>query len=138
MTTKISYAIAFLLGLGMVFLGARFFFSPEVATAAFGIRFNAGGDYSFHHIKGIRDIFSGILLCSLVLMKERRALGVMLLVATIIPISDMTTVLEKSYNSVQQAIPHIVAIIICSVVGILLLAIQPQIKASSKHPESLN
>lgn len=34
MTTKISYAIAFLLGLGMVFLGARFFFSPEVATTA--------------------------------------------------------------------------------------------------------
>lgn len=95
MTTKISYAIAFLLGLGMVFLGARFFSSPEVATAAFGIRFNSNGDYSFHHIKGIRDIFSGILLCALVLMKERRALGVMLVVATIIPVSDMITVLRK-------------------------------------------
>jgi hypothetical protein len=134
MTTKISYAIAFLLGLGMVFLGARFFFSPEVATAAFGIHFNANGDYSFHHIKGIRDIFSGILLCALVLMKERRALGVMLLVATIIPVSDMLTVLSKSYNGVQQAIPHIVATIICSVVGILLLAVKPQIKA----PRSAN
>lgn len=128
MITKISYATAFLLGLGMVFLGVRFFLSPEVATAAFGIHFNANGDYSFHHIKGIRDIFSGILLCALVLMKERRALGVMLVVATIIPVSDMLTVLSKSYNGIQQSIPHIVAIIICSLVGVLLLATKPQIK----------
>jgi hypothetical protein len=132
MKTQISYAIAFLLGLGMIFLGARFFFSPEAATAAFGIRFNANGDYSFHHIKGVRDIFSGILLCALVLMKERRALGMMLVVATIIPVSDMITVLSKSYNGVQQAIPHIVATLICSIVGTLLLNAKPQIKKLSK------
>ncbi|WP_428331527.1 DUF4267 domain-containing protein [Mucilaginibacter sp.] len=138
MTTKISYSIAFLLGLGMVFLGARFFFSPEIATAAFGIRFNSNGDYSFHHIKGIRDIFSGILLCALVLMKERRSLGVMLVVATIIPVSDMLTVLSKSYTGVQQAIPHIVATIICSVVGILLLVAKPPIVVATKQQEILN
>jgi hypothetical protein len=134
MTTKISYAIAFLLGLGMIFLGARFFFSPEAATAAFGIHFNANGDYSFHHIKGIRDIFSGVLLCALVLMKERRALGVMLFVATMIPVSDMLTVLGKSYTGVQQAMPHIIATLICLVVGILLLTIQPQKKSSIQTP----
>jgi hypothetical protein len=134
MTTKISYAIAFLLGLGMIFLGARFFFSPEVATAAFGIHFDANGDYSFHHTKGIRDIFSGVLLCALVLMKERRALGVMLFVATMIPVSDMITVLSKSYTGLQQAMPHIIATIICSVVGILLLVIQPQKKSTVKTP----
>lgn len=138
MTTKISYVIAFLLGLGMIFLGARFFFSPEVATVAFGIHFDSNGDYSFPHIKGIRDIFSGVLLCALVLMKERRALGVMLFTATIIPVSDMLVVLSKSYNGVQQAMPHIVAIIICSVVGILLLAAQPQKKALLKHRDTVS
>jgi hypothetical protein len=29
MTTKISYSIALLLGLGMIFLGSRFFFLPK-------------------------------------------------------------------------------------------------------------
>jgi hypothetical protein len=88
-----------------------------------------------------------VLLCALVLMKERRALGVMLFVATMIPVSDMITVLSKSYTGLQQAMPHIIATIICSVVGILLLAIQPQEKnvvetpgysgtASQIHPES--
>ena len=41
MTTRISYAIALLLGLGMIFLGARFFISPDVATVGYGIHVNA-------------------------------------------------------------------------------------------------
>lgn len=77
-------------------------------------------------------------MCALVLMNERRALGVMLFVATIIPVSDMITVHQKSYTSVPQAIPHIVATIICSVVGILLLTAKPSIKAPSKNSDTLN
>jgi len=122
MTTKISYAIAFLTGLGMIFIGVRFFLAPEVATAGYGIHFNTQGDYSFDYIKGIRDIFTGLLLCAFVLLKERRALGLTLLAGTIIPVTDMLIVLSKSYNGVLQAIPHISAIIICAVFGIILLA----------------
>ena len=128
MTTRISYIIAFLLGLGMIFLGARFFISPEVATAGYGIRFNTHGDYSFHYIKGIRDIFSGLVICIFVLLKERRALGVTLLAGTMIPVADMLIVLGKSYNGILQALPHITAIIICAVFGIVLLAIKPHSK----------
>jgi hypothetical protein len=129
MTTKISYAIAFLLGLGMIFLGVRFFLSPEAATAGYGIHFNEEGDYSFHYIKGIRDIFSGLLICAFVLMNQRRALGLTLLAGTIIPVTDMLIVLSKSYNGTLQAMPHIIAIMICAVFGIILLATKPQKKA---------
>ena len=129
MTTKISYAIAFLTGLGMIFLGARFLLSPDIAEAGYGIHFNEQGDYSFHYIKGIRDIFSGLVMCVFVLMKERRALGVTLLAGTMIPLTDMLIVLSKSYNGVLQAIPHISAIIVCSIFGIILLAAKPLKKA---------
>lgn len=121
MTTKISYAIAFLGGLGLIFIGARFLLSPKVAEAGYGIRFNEGGDYSFHYIKGIRDVFSGLLLCSLVAVNERRALAITLLAAIIVPTVDMIIVLNKSYNGILQALPHIIAIIICFVPGIMLL-----------------
>ena len=121
MTTKISYVVAFITGLGLIFLGGRFLLSPEVAEAGYGIHFNEQGDYSFHYIKGIRDIFSGLLLCVFVLMNEKRALGVTLLAGTIVPVTDMLIVLNKSYNGVQQAMPHITAIIICFVFGIILL-----------------
>lgn len=120
MTTKISYVIAFITGLGLIFLGTRFLLSPEVAEAGYGIHFNEHGDYSFHYIKGIRDIFSGLIICALVVMNERRALGVTLLTGTIVAITDMLIVLSKSYNGVLQAMPHIMAIIICFVFGIIL------------------
>ena len=121
MITKISYVVAFITGLGLIFLGTRFLLSPEVAEAGYGIHFNEQGDYSFHYIKGIRDILSGLLLCVFVLMNEKRALGVTLLAGTIVPFTDMLIVLNKSYNGVQQAMPHIMAIIVCSVFGIILL-----------------
>ena len=129
MTTKISYAIAFITGLGLIFLGTRFLLSPEVAEAGYGIHFNEQGDYSFHYMKGIRDILSGLLICVFVLMNERRALGVTLLAGTMVPVTDMLIVLSKSYNGVLQAMPHISAIIICSVFGIILLATKPSKKA---------
>ena len=123
--TKISYAIAFVLGLGMIFIGSRFLFSPEVATAGYGLHFDVHGDYSFQYIKGIRDIFSGLLLCVFVVLNERRALGITLLAGTMIPVTDLLIVHSKSYNGFSQAMPHIIAIIICAVFGIILLTIKP-------------
>jgi hypothetical protein len=125
MTTKISYAVAFITGVGLIFLGARFLLSPGIAEAGYGIHFNEQGDYSFHYMKGIRDTLSGLLMCLFVLMNERRALGVVLLTGTIVPVTDMLIVLSKSYNSVLQAVPHIIAIIICFVFGIILLTTKP-------------
>ena len=129
MTTKISYVVAFIAGLGLIFIGTRFLLAPEIAEAGYGIHFNEQGDYSFHYIKGARDVFSGLLICIFCLVNERRALGVTLLAGTIIPVTDMLIVLNKSYNSVLQTMPHIIAIIICSVIGIILLATKPQQKA---------
>ena len=65
------------------------------------------------------------MICVFMLMDERRALGVTLLAGTMIPVTDMLTVLSKSYNSIVQAIPHIIAILICAIFGIILLATKP-------------
>jgi hypothetical protein len=121
MTQKISITIAFLTGLGMIFIGTRFLLSPEIAEAGYGIHFNANGDYSFHYIKGIRDIFTGLLICMLILTNQTKALGLTLALGTIIPTVDMVIVLSKDYTSLVQAIPHISAIIVCAVIGTVLL-----------------
>jgi hypothetical protein len=130
MTRKISITIAFLTGLGMIFIGARFLLSPEIAEAGYGIHFNAQGDYSFHYIKGIRDVFTGLLICILLLAKQTKALGITLVVGTIIPVVDMLIVLSKDYNGVAQAIPHISAIIVCAVIGTILLISKTSNQAS--------
>lgn len=121
MTQRIAITLAALTGLAMIFLGVRFLLLPEAAEAGFGIHFNEQGDYAFHYAKGIRDIFSGLLLCFFALLKERRAVAITLLTGTIIPVTDMLIVLSKSYTSYLQAMPHIIAIITCAVVGIILL-----------------
>ncbi|HAO08937.1 MAG TPA: hypothetical protein DCQ50_18605, partial [Chryseobacterium sp.] len=120
MTKRIFIAIAFLTGLGLIFIGARFLIAPETAEAGYGIHFNEQGDYSFHYIKGIRDLFSGLLICILVLSRQIKALGISLLIGTIIPTVDMLIVLSKDYNGVTQAIPHIAAIIVCFFCGLFL------------------
>ncbi|MGZ3873033.1 MAG: DUF4267 domain-containing protein [Mucilaginibacter sp.] len=129
MTQKISTAIAFLTGLGLIFIGTRFLLAPEIATAGYGIHFNAHGDYSFAYIKGIRDVFSGLLICILALTKQTKALGTTLAVGTIIPVADMLIVLSKDYNGIAQAIPHIFAIIVCAAVGTVLLTAKASNKA---------
>lgn len=121
MTKNIAITIAFLTGLGLIFIGARFLVAPETAEVGYGIHFNEQGDYSFHYIKGIRDLMSGLLICIFVLSKQTKALAITLLVGTIVPIVDMLIVLSKDYNGVTQAIPHISAIIICSLFGVILL-----------------
>ena len=122
MTKRIFIAIAFLTGLGLIFIGARFLIAPETAEAGYGIHFNEQGDYSFHYIKGIRDMFSGLLICILVLSRQIKALGISLLIGTIIPTADMLIVLSKDYNGITQAIPHIAAIIVCFFCGLFLLS----------------
>ncbi|WP_426327024.1 DUF4267 domain-containing protein [Pedobacter sp. R-06] len=121
MTQKILITIAFLTGLGMIFIGARFLLAPQAAEAGYGIHFNAHGDFSFHYIKGIRDLFTGLLICILILSRQIKALGITLLIGAIIPATDMLIVLCKDYNGVVQAIPHITAILVCSLIGTILL-----------------
>jgi glucose uptake protein GlcU len=128
MTKKISITIAFLTGIGLIFLGARFLISPETAEAGYGIYFNEQGDYSFHYIKGIRDVFAGLIFCILVLTRQTKALGITLLVGAIIPTVDMLIVLSKPYNGIAPAISHISAIIVCSVLGIIFIMNKPSKK----------
>lgn len=121
MTKNIPIAIAFLTGLEMVFIGARFLIAPETAEVGYGMHFNEQSDYSLHYVKGIRDLFSGLLICIFVLSKQTKALATTLLVGTIIPMVDMLIVLSKDYNGLTQAIPHISAIIVCFLFGVILI-----------------
>ncbi|MBP2833744.1 DUF4267 domain-containing protein [Aquimarina sp. U1-2] len=121
MTKRISVTIAFLTGLGLIFLGTRFLLTPENAELGYGIRYNELGDYSFHYIKGIRDLFAGLLFCVFVLTKQTRALAIALLVGTIIPVVDLLIVLNKNYTGIAEYVPHIMAILVCFFFGLILL-----------------
>ncbi|QBJ85233.1 DUF4267 domain-containing protein [Chryseobacterium gleum] len=137
MTTRISYIISFLTGIGLLFIGLRFLISPVKAEFDFGIFTNTHKDYSFHYIKGARDIFSGILLLLLVLAKQKKALGIALLSATVVPLGDFMIVMGKNGSDWQHAIAHLIAIAICIITGPALLWQKPK-KSSSGEQMSFN
>jgi len=117
----IAWWLTLLTGLTLVFIGARFFIAPDLAETAFGINVNTGGDYSFHYIKAGRDLFSGIIIIVLLLMKEYRALGMLLLLAPIVPTVDMSIVMSQPHYKIAFIYPHLTAIILGIVLGIAYL-----------------
>jgi|GEM_PF-1050161 len=102
-------------GLTLVFIGCRFLLQPEGAEAGFGLHFQENGDYSFHYIKGIRDLVCGTIITLLAAMNQRKALMVVLLSGIFIPIVDMTLVLQATHGNVMTAMPHIIAIVLTAI-----------------------
>jgi hypothetical protein len=116
-TSKIAWCITLATGALLVFIGARFFLVPKPAETAFGIHVNVDGNFSFHYIKGIRDMAVGLLTIVLLLTKELRALGWMMFCSTIIPVNDFLIVLNSPGHLTGSLFPHLIAVVICLLMG---------------------
>lgn len=138
MTEKIVVAITFLTGLGLIFIGARFLIAPEIAEAGYGIRFNEQQDYSFHYIKGIRDLFTGFLICLFLWIRQMKALGMALIIGSSIPMVDTLIVLSKDYNGIIPTVPHISAFVVCLLCGLFLLINREKLKINKMGITKIN
>lgn len=112
-----TFWITLLSGLGLLFIGLRFFLDPLVAETDFGINTLTNGDYSFQYIKGARDFFFGLIIVVLLWQKEWRALGLVLLPGAIVPAADFCIVLSQPGFTVSHLYPHLTAVIICLACG---------------------
>lgn len=83
----------YLFGFGLLFIGGRFLLAPEVAERGFGLLYDQPIN-SFHAIKGIRDIFSGLILAGFTLANWRKPLAVAVLTGSLIPVVDTLVVLS--------------------------------------------
>lgn len=87
------YWFTLAVAVGIIFIGVRFLFAPDMAARAFGIPLTDPRDIAFLFVKGSRDIVSGLFFLALLWSGDRRLTGVLLLIATLIPISDGAIVL---------------------------------------------
>lgn len=95
MTVLIGYWLSSVIVLGIVFIGARFFFSPYSAAAGFGVTVEPDSRWSAYlSVKAIRDIASGLFTAILILNQSAQLLGWFMLIATVIPLTDMSIVLR--------------------------------------------
>jgi hypothetical protein len=90
------FCLPFIAALGIIFVGGRFLVAPRAAAAAFGIPLGDGNGVAFAYMKGIRDIFSGLVVFPFLFAGRRRPVAWIMLIATIIPITDGFILLKFS------------------------------------------
>ena len=86
----------YLFGVGLIFIGIRFLLAPEGAEHGFGLVYDQPTN-AFHYIKGIRDIFSGLILTIFTIANWRKPLAVAVLAGSLIPLVDMLIVLNAPH-----------------------------------------
>jgi hypothetical protein len=93
---NVSYWLTLLLAVGILFVGIRFLVIPAKGAADFGISLADVHDVAFGRIKGIRDIFSGLVLLPLLWMRMRYAAGWVFTTAIVVPITDGMIILANN------------------------------------------
>jgi hypothetical protein len=91
-TRSISYWITLILALGIIFIGLRFILQPYDGAVGYGIPFSNEHDAAYGKIKGIRDIFSGIVLLPLLFMRMRNATAWVFTMSILVPVGDYLVV----------------------------------------------
>jgi hypothetical protein len=86
---------ALLLALAIIAIGTQYVVSPTAATRSFGLPLpeNGANIAWWLRLKGVRDIVSGSVVLALMAWGDLRGVGIVLLVAAIIPVGDMLLIL---------------------------------------------
>ena len=89
-----SYWLTAIIAVGIIILGIRFMLAPNAGAEGFGIPLARTEEaMAYGWIKGIRDIFSGIVVLAFLIQRQPRATAFAFGAAVIIPVSDCLTVL---------------------------------------------
>jgi len=76
-------------------LGINFLLNPIGATAGFGIPITDPSAFPYMWTKGVRDIFSGVVVLLLFFLGDRRTIATVYSAAILIPIGDGLIILRQ-------------------------------------------
>src|ERR1700743_2399927 len=88
-----SFWMTLLIAVGIIFVGICFSIDPVGRFAAFGMPIGDGKQYLYANVKGIRDIFSGVVFLYLLAIRAKRITAVIFTCAIAIPTIDFITVI---------------------------------------------
>ena len=74
--------------LGIIGIGINFILNPVGASSGYGIPIHDPNSFPFIWIKGIRDIFSGLVILVFLFTGARRVVAILFVVAIFIPFCD--------------------------------------------------
>ena len=95
MYSVLPLALAGFIAVAVLTIGSFYLASPARVVGSFGLKLPSpdADTRAWLRLKGIRDVGSGLVVLTLMLMAERHLLGMVLTVYAIIPLGDMLIVL---------------------------------------------
>lgn len=82
--------------LGIIGLGINFILNPVGASAAYGVPINDPAAFPFMWIKGIRDIFSGLVILPFLWKGNRKVTAIIFAISIFIPFCDGLVIIGNS------------------------------------------
>ncbi|MEU7477645.1 DUF4267 domain-containing protein [Lentzea sp. NPDC042327] len=113
LTTTMAWLVV---AAGFVF-GLNFLFNGHGAAAGFGIADPSG----YHVVKGVRDLAYALTALILLVLRQRRALGWVVLADAVIPIGDFFSVVTSGGSAGYAAAVHGSAAVLVLITAALLL-----------------
>lgn len=102
----------------ILFIGGRFLIAPRIATAGFGVAEDRRR--AFTSIKGIRDITSGIVPLTVLLVAGPHVFGWALVPAALTPVGDAVIVVTNGGTLRQALTVHAATALVLVVAGLVL------------------
>ena len=78
----------------IIAIGINFILNPPGASTGYGIPIHDPAAFPFMWIKGIRDIFSGLVILPFLWRGDRRTTATVFLIAIVVPIADGFVILR--------------------------------------------
>lgn len=118
---SVSFWSVLILASGIIYIGIRFIIHPEVGALGYGIPFENMHDAAYGKIKGIRDIFSGMVLLPFLWLKMRKVVAFVFTATIIVPVFDFLVIL--SYNGsgdISHLLIHGITALVMIITSVLL------------------
>ncbi|UOE43296.1 DUF4267 domain-containing protein [Agromyces larvae] len=120
--TWIGAVLAMLPTLGIILIGISYAIAPTAISRGFGFTSEITPEVTpWQHIKGPRDIVTGLLVIVILIGFGPAAAGVALLVETLIPIGDGVMILRNRGRVATAVGVHFATAALMIVAGVLLL-----------------
>ena len=123
---RLATTLTVLLAVGIGYVGVSYLFLPEATAPQFGMAVWPEGDAAqFLVTKGARDLASGLVPLALLLSGQRRALGWVLTLWTVVPLADAILILSTGGSTATALGVHGLTAAALLVTGTLLLTEKP-------------
>src|SRR5215471_14568194 len=93
-TSSLLFWCTLVIPVGIIAIGINFILNPVGASTAFGIPIHDPAAFPFMWVKGIRDIFSGLVILTFLRRGDRRTTGILFAIAIFIPFGDGLVILR--------------------------------------------